>query len=93
LNEHAIAIFGHPLSFFEQPMVMAQKSGRCDLRVDEEQISRLSTISITAKPRTTIVRNIFSSVGICDRNSIIFQHDAISSVIFWLKALTSSSPA
>jgi len=52
------------MSFFEQPMVMAQKSGRCDLRVDEEQISRLSTISIAAKPRTTIVRNIFSSVGI-----------------------------
>jgi hypothetical protein len=43
--------------------------------------------------RTAIVRNIFPSVGICDRNSIIFQHGAISSVIFWLNALTSSSPA
>jgi hypothetical protein len=46
--------------------------------------------SVVAKPRTAIVRNIFVSVGICARNSIIRQHDSISLLIFWLKALTSS---
>jgi hypothetical protein len=34
-NDHTIAVFWKPLAFFGQPMVMAQKSGRCDLRVNE----------------------------------------------------------
>jgi hypothetical protein len=33
INDHTIAVFWKPLAFFGQPMVMAQKSGRCDLRV------------------------------------------------------------
>jgi len=35
------------------------------------QVCRLSTISVAAKPRTAIMRNIIVSVGICARNSII----------------------
>ena len=33
INDHTIAVFWKPLAFFGQPMVMAQKSGRCDLRI------------------------------------------------------------
>ena len=34
---------------------------------------RVSTISIAAKPRTAVVRNIIVPVGICARNSIIVR--------------------
>ena len=35
INDHTIAVFWKPLAFYGQPMVMTQKSGRCDLRVSE----------------------------------------------------------
>src|SRR5262249_13678629 len=53
-------------------------------------ISPLSVTSVAAKPKTAIVKNIFVSVGICAKTSIPRQHDSISLLIFWLKALTSS---
>jgi hypothetical protein len=50
-----------------------RKKRCCDLRVNEDTtyISRLSIISVAAKPRTAIVRNNIVSVGMCAGNSII----------------------